>query len=266
MQANKKIQVKNEEIFYFLEENNRPKVLFLHGFNSSHNFIFQLRKNKYRKYDIITFDFPGCGQSTSNGDISVEYYQKIAREFIKTLNLKIEIVVGHSLGATIALDVFKEKLAKKAVLVAPLNPYIFEHDLENELKKLGLWLLPKNLEQAKNSLANLVYENKFGYKNNLAENATKFFRAVEKKEGVFSNIVFNQILNLNWHKNVLLPLYKQKNNYLLIAGVKDNFVSLKSLEKVAIIFGQKIIKLENTGHAIFFEKSEEVNAEIEKIL
>lgn len=266
MEVSKKIQVENEEIFYFLEENNRPKVLFLHGFNSSHNFIFQLRKNKNRNYDIVSFDFPGCGQSSNNDKISVENYQKIAVSFIKTLNLKVQIVVGHSLGAASALYVLNEKLAKKAILVAPLNPYIFELNLMEEMKKLGIWLLPRNLQEAKESLENLVFDNKFGFKNNLAKNAINFFKTVEKKELIFSYIVFKQILNLNWHKNVLLPLYDQKNDYYLVGGANDKFVSIKSVEKISLVFGKKMIKLEETGHAVFFERSEEVNAEIEKML
>ncbi|WP_348602785.1 alpha/beta hydrolase [Mesomycoplasma hyopneumoniae] len=266
MVVNRKIKIDNEEIFYFLEDNNRPKVLFLHGFNSSHNFTFQLRQNKKRKYDIVAFDFPACGKSSNNQKISVENYQKIAVNFIKTLDLKVKIVVAHSLGAAIGLHILKENLAEKAILAGPLNPFIFDSSFKKQMERLGFWLLPRNLYEAKETVTNLFYKDKPNSEASLFKSAIAFFKLVEEKKELFSDMVFDQILNLDWHKNVLLPLYEQKNEYFLIGAEMDKFVPLRSVEKVGATFGKKVVKFEKTGHAIFYEKSDLINAEIEKIL
>ncbi|UWV94182.1 alpha/beta hydrolase [Mycoplasmopsis cynos] len=71
----------------------KSKVLFLHGFNSSSNFAHQLYKLKNRDYDVVAFDFPGCGLSTSNSEITIQYYQKIALEFVNKINYKFDLVV-----------------------------------------------------------------------------------------------------------------------------------------------------------------------------
>ncbi|VEU71949.1 putative esterase/lipase [Mesomycoplasma ovipneumoniae] len=266
MIVHSKITVENEDIFYFLEETGKQKILFLHGFNSSHNFIFQLKKKQNRNYDIVSFDFPGCGQSTNNNEINVKNYQKVAASFIKKLNLDIQIVIGHSLGGAIALYILSENLAKKAILVAPLNPFILEKNSQSEAEKLSNWLLPQDIVSAKDSLEHLVFTDKFSYKKNLANNAINFLDNVTKKREIFRKIVFEEIFDLEWLKTELLPLYQQNNNYFVIAGVEDHFVPLESLQKISESFNKNLIKFEETGHAVFFERSDEINNQIEKIL
>ncbi|WAM08306.1 hypothetical protein ONA21_00860 [Mycoplasmopsis cynos] len=50
-------------------------------------------KLKNRDYDVVAFDFPGCGLSTSNSEITIQYYQKIALEFVNKINYKFDLVV-----------------------------------------------------------------------------------------------------------------------------------------------------------------------------
>ncbi|MBG0730992.1 alpha/beta fold hydrolase [Mycoplasma sp. 'Moose RK'] len=266
MQLTAKIPIENEEIFYFIEENNRPKVLFLHGFNSNQNFIFQLKNKKDRKYDIVAVDFPGCGLSSQNEEITVEKYQDIIAKFIKILDIDISLTVGHSLGCVITLFLLKEGLTKKAILVAPLNPYIFQAVFKNLIKNLNIWLLPKTLEDAKNCLKNLVFSDKLNFRSDLQKNAINFLKLVNKKRVFLKKIVTSQILNPDWHRRILLPLFQQQNDFLIIGAANDNFVPITSLEKISEKFKKKLITINDCGHAVFFEKSEEINIEIEKML
>ena len=64
------------------EDNNKKKIVFLHGFNSNANFVQPLMKLE-RDYDIISFDFPGCGSEPAGDEtISIESYSKFALKFI----------------------------------------------------------------------------------------------------------------------------------------------------------------------------------------
>ncbi|CAT05076.1 esterase/lipase [Mesomycoplasma conjunctivae] len=261
-----KIMIKNEAIYCHYENTGRPKVLFLHGFNSSHSFTFQIDNIKDRKYDIVSFDFPGAGKSTSNEKIDIKYYQEIALEVAKHFKIEESLVVGHSLGAASALYILEQKWAKKALLVAPLNPYILEEAIKNRVEILKNWLLPVSLSDAVESMKSLVFGNKNNYKDQVKKIGALFFKISQTKYKLLAPMVNKQILNTKWLKENLLPLYASSLDYEIISGKQDLFVPIGGLEKLASDFSKKITILDKCGHATFFEKPEEINEKIHEII
>lgn len=259
----KSIDIDGELISYIEENNNKPKILFLHGFASSGESAQQLYNIKNRTYDIIALDFPGCGHSSTKKPISIEYYQFIAKRFAQEMNLKDFIVIGHSLGGASALYLLNEKVAKKAILGAPIN-YDMLHSTSQKVKQK--WLLPDNLQQAYESMDSLVFADKLGYKNNLNKTAERFFNFISIRKPAFLDMVINEILNPSYLENNIKSLYLQRNDYEFIIGEKDLFVTYNSIMSVALENNKKVHSLPDCGHALFFEKPEEINKIIEEIV
>jgi pimeloyl-ACP methyl ester carboxylesterase len=97
-------------------------LLFLHGLGSN---LRAWEKNMDVLQDdfrCIALDFPGYGKSTKgNLPYGMKFFAQTIREFIKALNLKRLILVGHSMGAQIALTLAIDQpdFLEKLVLIAP---------------------------------------------------------------------------------------------------------------------------------------------------
>ncbi|AET68812.1 putative hydrolase or acyltransferase of alpha/beta superfamily [Desulfosporosinus orientis DSM 765] len=92
----------------FYRQNHRLEtglktLLFIHGAggNGGH-WIYQLAGIK--GYNLIALDLPGHGRSEGSAADSITAYREFVWQFTQVLNLKNIIVVGHSMGGAIALD------------------------------------------------------------------------------------------------------------------------------------------------------------------
>lgn len=99
------IRLKDQALFYF-EQNHRgttlPTVILMHGAGGNHlDWPPQIRRME--GMHIIAPDLPGHGQTASEGRDSVSGYAAVIRELMDTLQLDQAVLVGHSMGAAIAL-------------------------------------------------------------------------------------------------------------------------------------------------------------------
>ncbi len=102
-------------------DNNGPTLVFLHGWRSEKqawNGIVSRIKDKGLK--IIAIDLPGFGKTQASKEtMSVGDYAEIVAEFIKKLELKNVILIGHSFGGRIGIKLSSvhPELVSKLVLV-----------------------------------------------------------------------------------------------------------------------------------------------------
>lgn len=100
------ITILGEKIYY--RQNQRLKtdletLIFIHGAggNGGH-WIYQL--SGIKDYNLIALDLPGHGRSEGVATDSITVYREFVWQFTQILNLRNFIVVGHSMGGAIALD------------------------------------------------------------------------------------------------------------------------------------------------------------------
>ncbi|WP_041362741.1 alpha/beta fold hydrolase [[Mycoplasma] mobile] len=259
-----KIQILGETISYIFEDTGRQKVLFIHGFNSSTSFANNIIYSKTRSFDVVAFDFPGSGGSTNNNEINISLFQKITKEFINKLNMKQIIIVSHSLGSVSALFVNNHPEVKYTILLSPYN-YVSVSEIFN--RTLFTWLLPKTKEEAISSLESLVHQSPTeSYKSNLFKQASSFLNNVSQKQNIFKNMVLNEIINLDFQNLVVKKLYFSAKKFSIISGYDDKFIPFTNLEKIQRDLGVDLIKIENCGHAIIFEKGKMIEDKIQEIL
>ena len=98
-----KVTIGKDEIFYLQKGGGKPSLLFLHGAGGTHrNWGKQIEG--IRDGRLVALDLPGHGRSKGKGRQSVEGYAELVVEFMAALDLESPIVVGHSMGGAIALD------------------------------------------------------------------------------------------------------------------------------------------------------------------
>lgn len=120
---NKKVQLSNGCNVSYIDEGRGDKTLvFIHGL-ATYGYCWGLNiaelKNKYR---CIAIDLPGNGYS-DGGDYKygINFYSGCVYDFIQQLSLKDVVLVGHSMGGQIALNlaINQPDSSIKLVLCAP---------------------------------------------------------------------------------------------------------------------------------------------------
>lgn len=78
-------------------------ILFIHG-SGCNKTLFESFFKDLNDYHVLSIDLPGHGYSDNSG-YSFDNYVNSIKKFIEDKSLKDVIVVGHSLGATLAVKV-----------------------------------------------------------------------------------------------------------------------------------------------------------------
>lgn len=92
------------EISYlFFNHNASKNILFLHGWGSSKELMKVAFIDTFKDFNHYYIDMPGFGNSPNSVVISTHDYANIINKFIASINVKIDIIIGHSFGGKVAL-------------------------------------------------------------------------------------------------------------------------------------------------------------------
>lgn len=113
----------------------RPSMVFVHGFGCDQSMWREVAPKFAENYRIITYDLTGMGQSDISAYDLRRYWDLRAhaedlRDIIDALSLDEVVLVGHSVGATIALLAAIEVPEKvsRLVLISPSPCFIDDTD------------------------------------------------------------------------------------------------------------------------------------------
>ena len=123
-----------------------PWLIFLHGWGSNHT-IWTPYVNYFKKaYNILTPDIRGHGKS-SNGKVSMAHLREDLKAIMDKEHIDQANFLGHSLGATLALDFAKhypDRTASLALATLSTKRYTFLRPLVHALVKTTVALGKSN--------------------------------------------------------------------------------------------------------------------------
>lgn len=93
----------------FFESGDGFPLVFLHGFCESNKIWKELSTNLHKQFRIICPDLPGFGESSlPDRQFSLEQIGDSIVEFLKSKGVKECIVIGHSLGGYLSLEMMRK--------------------------------------------------------------------------------------------------------------------------------------------------------------
>lgn len=222
-----KIDDKKFRITYDIVNPNKEKnIIFLHGWGSNKE-IMKVFSENLKEFRHIYIDMPGFGKSSNDYVLTTYDYAKIIDKFLNELNIKKDIIIGHSFGGKVATLLKPDLLVllASAGIVLPKPFKIrFKIKLYKILKKIGLGKFRKYF----------VSEDAKGMSQNMYE--------------TFKNVVDEDFSDI--FKN-----YKGK--VLIFGGKDDTAVPPEAVKKQGKLFNSKTIML--SGNHYFFFNSPNKN-------
>lgn len=132
-----KINVKNLSLNY-IQYGEGNDIVLLHGWGQNIEMMRPIGDNFQNRFRITILDFPGFGESEEPKEAwTIEDYELMLEEFLKKVNVKKPIVIGHSFGGRVAIRYSARNPISKLVLFG--SPCI---RIQEELS-LGVKILKK---------------------------------------------------------------------------------------------------------------------------
>ena len=246
-------------IAYHKSGKGKQNLLCLHGNSlSSDIFIHQLNAEALQKeFTIYALDLPGYGGSDRSDHPEVDYtvqgQTKRIIEFCQVLEIKSPVIIGHSLGGNMAIEVIKKItdcpcliLAASPPVQKPMNPQMylphpavplfFQPDLDKESAEVISSALLNN-HQASINLAEIIL----------------------KSDPQTRLQIYNSISSGNY-KDQVKSLKEYDGSIVICLGDSDRLVNPDYLHSLGLnMWKNKIQTIPNSGHLPFYENPEAFN-------
>jgi pimeloyl-ACP methyl ester carboxylesterase len=229
-------------------------LVFIHGSGGNHSAWSHQYARLHKKYNIVAINLPGHGRSGGNGEKDVRRYCVWVKKLLDVLDLNGAVLVGHSLGAAVALQFainYPQEIAG-IVLVGggmkmPVNPFFLE------FLKTNPPVVPAEVIDliCKYSLAK--------------ENRPKFFTPLQKSISQSKvNVLYGDLLACN-NLDLTQELGEIRVPALVICGAEDKMTPPDcSRQLAASISGATLEIIEGAGHMVMMERPAEFNISLEK--
>ncbi|MGP8153179.1 MAG: alpha/beta fold hydrolase [Smithella sp.] len=256
----KYFNIESVKIACLISENDlgahKPSLVFIHGSGGDHSVWSHQYARLQKKYKIAAIDLPGHGRSGGSGEKDVSRYCAWVKKILDILDLNKAVLVGHSLGAAIALKFtinYPEEIAGiipvGGGMKMPVNPFFLDY-------------LKTNPAQITAEITELIC------KYSLAkENRPKFLSTLQK--GISRSkveVLYGDLLACN-ELDLTKETDKIKVPALIICGDEDKMTSPDfSRQLVASIGGANLAIIAGAGHMVMMERPAEFNISLDKFV
>lgn len=252
----KYFNVKNNKVACWINPHDfgahERSLVFIHG-SGGNSGAWTCQYSKLHKlFNIAAVNLPGHGKSGGLGEQSISDYVSRLREILDVLDLKHPVLIGHSLGAAIALsfavkhpDDLSGLITAGGGLTMPVNPDILNGFLKQPQVVLDL--------MCKFSLAK--------------ENRPKLFDASRASLGQADvRVVHGDMLACSKF-DITKEVSKIRVPVMVICGKEDKMTPPASSEQIAAgISGSKLVLIEGAGHMVMMEQPEAFNAALQNFV
>jgi len=119
-----------------------PWLIFFHGWVSNHTILMPYVHYFKKSYNLLVPDLRGHGRS-SNGEMSMEHLREDLKAIMDEEDIKQAHLLGHSLGATLAVDfaqVYPDHIKSLALATLSTKRYTFARPLVQALVHATIFL------------------------------------------------------------------------------------------------------------------------------
>jgi pimeloyl-ACP methyl ester carboxylesterase len=240
---------------HFLEKNASQKnaILFIHGNSHSlRSFNGQIESPLLSDFRLIAIDLPGHGES-SKGTYSIRKFSCLINAFIKSLALEHIVIVGHSLGGHIALNILKTGLKPRGLFLFGTPPLKNPFDPSAFLVNAKVETLRK-LAPTRQEIVELVEELKYS-----GDDKAVAVEDFLKTDPIFRQEILADLINGIHEDEVQLIINSSERIFFLLAMhetlINNNYVKHECFSKAAHI---DFLELD-AGHSPHVEKAELFN-------
>jgi pimeloyl-ACP methyl ester carboxylesterase len=215
-------------------------LVFIHGSGGNSSAWSNQYSKLHKLFNIAAINLPGHGKSGGHGEQDIFSYVLGLKEILGVLSLTRPILIGHSLGAAIALSfaaTYPQEISGVVTvgggLTMPVNPDMLDGFRRQPEVVLDL--------MCKFSLAK--------------ENRPKFFDTLRTSLGQANvEVVAGDMLACSKF-DLTGELRKIIAPVLVICGAEDKMTPPASSEQIAAGFaGAKLVLIEGAGHMVMMEK------------
>jgi pimeloyl-ACP methyl ester carboxylesterase len=225
-------------------------LIFIHGSGSDHSGWVQQYSQLHKQFNIIAIDLPGHGASSGSGENDVDSYCLWVKKLFAVIQPKAPIIIGHSLGAAIALTFALHYPQEVTGIVPvgggikmPVNPDLLSGLKTNPTEVIDLI--------CKFSLAK--------------ENRPALFDPLKKSLAKANVDVLYGDLFACSKLDLTADINKINTPTLVVCGTDDKMTPADFSRKIAsAIGGAQLCMIEGAGHMVMLEKPVEFNEAISK--
>lgn len=247
-------------VYYISGRENSEWVLFIHAAFANHN-MFDLQIDYFKdKYNIITIDIIGHGESvnTQKGD-SVNKMSQWIDQILKTEKINKIHIVGISLGAVIAQD-FANRYSESVKSLACFGGYDI-NNFDSGLKR-------KNSAAQSLNMLKAIFSVKWFAKSNkkIAAYTSDAQNAFYEMNILFSKKSFMYLSSLG---KMINTCQAKRREYPILIGCGEHDISME-VEAVKMWNKcepeSKMIVFENAGHCVNMDVPDKFNAVMDKFM
>lgn len=248
--------------YYRTGDGTLPPLILSHGFTDNGLFWTDLAHALQKDYDVIMYDLRGHGFSDApQTGYRIDDYVADTVGLIRALKLKKPVIIGHSLGGSIAamLAIEHYDIPKKIILIDPpgvTQPLFRSKDDENnaldwcknDIRRLQQMTLKRLLKEASFRHPEISKANQIRWADTKAQ----------VKPQIAQTIVNIPPLKNQWPK-LFAPT-------LIIRADVDEQIRREELDVVSAVPNIKIVYIEDTGHIVHMDKPDQTLSAIRAFL
>jgi 4,5:9,10-diseco-3-hydroxy-5,9,17-trioxoandrosta-1(10),2-diene-4-oate hydrolase len=268
------IQVGNIKTRYWQEGEKGPSVVLIHGLGGfMENWAFNINALS-KNHRVLALDLVGCGLTGKPPDpYSIPYLANFVQDFLKLKNIEKANIIGHSLGAGIAIDLYlcNPSIVNKLILISGLG---FGRKTAFELRLfsipiIGEKLMEPNRKGLKQYLEMLFFKHElitdemidFYYEKTTLPGASRAYLSTLRSSTNFFGMKQNIIQMTK--KNAS----KIKAPTLILWGNEDKVFPVQQAKKAEKMLPFVELHIfEECGHMVQIECAEELNDLVQKFM
>ncbi len=265
------------KVAYIQKGQGRFTLLFIHGIGNYLKYFNPQIKHLSKKYKCVALDMPGYGKSSFYKHVkySLDFHVASITNFISGLKLKNVVLIGHSYGGMVAVELAGKlkKIIQRLILISPVGLKeiskrtinIFSR-MQNENRQLAV-------DDIRRAFKMFTFQNRGLTEKYLKENFALIRSGDYQKTYITRTRVLLDILpkltRFHWRFAYLdLPI-------LLISGDKDRVVPMFDFQNYGYKYfktlefknsNAKVRFIKNCGHLSVIEAPDKVNEYIDEFL